>query len=68
VLRNEALTRVQANLEVVREAYTLGARPLSDVLAEIRRVQQIQLELNDALLELYQANVDLRAALGDVGQ
>ena len=68
LLRDEALTRVRANLEVVREAYTLGARPLSDVLAETRRVQQIQLEFTDALLELYRASVDLRSALGDSGQ
>jgi outer membrane protein TolC len=66
LLRDEALARARANVEVLREAYTLGARPLSDVLAEVRRVQQIELEYTDALLEWYRAGVDLRAALGDL--
>jgi outer membrane protein TolC len=66
LLRDQALARARANVEVLREAYTLGARPLSDVLAEIRRVQQIELEYTDALLEWYRAGVDLRSALGDL--
>jgi cobalt-zinc-cadmium efflux system outer membrane protein len=66
VLRDEALTRARANVEVLKEAYALGSRTLSDVLMEVRRVQQIETEYTDALREWYQAGVALRTALGDV--
>jgi outer membrane protein TolC len=67
IIRNDALRRARANVAVVTEAYSLGARPLSDVLAETRRLQQIEAEYTDALLDLYQATVSLRAATGDTG-
>jgi cobalt-zinc-cadmium efflux system outer membrane protein len=66
VLRDEALTRARANVEVVKEAYALGSRTLSDVLAETRRLQQIEVEYTDALRDWYQAGVALRAALGEI--
>ena len=65
-LRDEALRRARANVDVLQEAYSLGARSLQEVLAEVRRVQQIEIDYTDALLELYQAGVALRAATGDI--
>jgi outer membrane protein, heavy metal efflux system len=64
LLRDDTLPRARANVDVLREAYALGARTLAEVLAEVRRVQQIEIEYTDALLEWYQASVELRAALG----
>jgi cobalt-zinc-cadmium efflux system outer membrane protein len=67
IIRDDALRRARANVAVVAEAYSLGARPLSDVLSETRRLQQIEAEYTDALLDLYEAAVSLRAATGDTG-
>lgn len=67
LIRDDALRRARANVAVVTEAYTLGARPLSDVLAETRRLEQIEAEYTDALLDLYEASVSLRAATGNTG-
>ncbi|HKV99192.1 MAG TPA: TolC family protein [Vicinamibacterales bacterium] len=66
-IRDEALPRARANVDVVREAYTLGSRPLTDVLAETRRLEQIESEYADTLLNLYEAGVAMRAAVGEGG-
>jgi len=67
LIRDDALRRARANVAVVTEAYSLGARPLIDVLNETRRLEQIEADYTDALLDLYEATVAMRAATGDTG-
>lgn len=65
-IRDEALPRSRANLDVVREAYSLGTRPVADVLGEMRRLQEVEMEYTAALLELYEAGVAVHVAAGRV--
>lgn len=51
-------------LEVLREAYQLGRMPLLDVLAEQRRVLEIEHEYTQALENVVRARVALERALG----
>ena len=54
------------NLDVVREAYTLGRTPLFDVFEEQRRYLDVERAYTDALARAYQARTMLLRALGDV--
>lgn len=51
-------------LEVLREAYQLGRTPLLDVLAEQRRVLEIEHEYTQALENVVRARVALERAIG----
>ena len=51
-------------LEVLREAYQLGRTPLLDVLAEQRRVLEIEHEYTRALERVVRARVALERAIG----
>jgi outer membrane protein, heavy metal efflux system len=51
-------------LEVLREAYQLGRTPLLDVLAEQRRVLEIEHEYTQALEHVVRARVALERAIG----
>lgn len=51
-------------LEVLREAYQLGRTPLLDVLAEQRRVLEIEHEYTEALENVVRARVALERAIG----
>jgi cobalt-zinc-cadmium efflux system outer membrane protein len=53
-------------LEVLREAYQLGRTPLLDVLAEQRRVLEIEHEYTRALENVVRARVALERAIGVV--
>jgi cobalt-zinc-cadmium efflux system outer membrane protein len=53
-------------LEVLREAYQLGRTPLLDVLAEQRRVLEIEREYTDALESVVRARIALERAFGVV--
>ena len=54
------------NLDVVREAYTLGRTPLFNVFEEQRRFLDIERAYTEALSRAYDARTSLRRALGDV--
>jgi cobalt-zinc-cadmium efflux system outer membrane protein len=51
-------------LTVVQETYRLGRGSLGDVLAERRRLVEIDASYTDLLRDLYEADVDVRYALG----
>lgn len=51
-----------ANLEVVRQTYELGSKSLLDVIAEQRRFIEIQTGYIDAMVDTYQARVEIESA------
>jgi outer membrane protein TolC len=53
------------NVDVVRESYQLGRATLIDVLAETRRLLDVEAAYGDALLDFVEARVQLAAALGE---
>jgi outer membrane protein, heavy metal efflux system len=63
IFQNGVRNQANANLQVIWQTYELGKNTLSDYIAEERRFLEIENELTDALLETYQARVEiLRAA------
>jgi cobalt-zinc-cadmium efflux system outer membrane protein len=62
--RTRVRGRAASNLDVFRQSYELGRTPLLDVVVEQRRFLDIERGYTDALLELYEARVDLAQALG----
>lgn len=58
------LVRSNQNIGAIREAYQLGVFPVTDLLAEQRRLVDSQREYTEALAERYRALADLHAALG----
>jgi cobalt-zinc-cadmium efflux system outer membrane protein len=52
------------NLEVVRQTYTLGRAPLTDVIAEQRHYIDIETGYTEALKQEYDAAVDIERAVG----
>jgi cobalt-zinc-cadmium efflux system outer membrane protein len=52
------------NLEVIRQAYTLGRTSVLEVIAEQRRYIDIEMEYTDALKQVYDAVVDVERAVG----
>jgi cobalt-zinc-cadmium efflux system outer membrane protein len=63
IFQNGVRDQADLNLRVVWQTYELGKRNLSDYIAEERRFLEIENELIDALLETYQARIEiLRAA------
>src|SRR5258708_4996104 len=54
--------QANSNLNVVRQTYELGARTLIDYIGEQRRFIEIENNYIDALLETYQARVEILRA------
>ena len=54
--------QANANLEVVRQTYELGAKTLLDVIAEQRRFIETQTGYIEALVNTYQARVEIERA------
>lgn len=64
ILDTRVLAQSEKNLDVIRQAYQLGQFRLLDVLAEQRRVIEIQLSYVDAQSELVKARAELERAVG----
>jgi cobalt-zinc-cadmium efflux system outer membrane protein len=58
------IERSERNVQTMRAAYQVGAFRVSELLAEQRRLVDMQREMTDALAERYRALAELRAALG----
>ena len=54
--------QANANLEVVRQTYELGSKTLLDVIAEQRRFIEVQTGYIEALVNTYQARVEIERA------
>lgn len=54
--------QANANLEVVRQTYELGSKSLLDVIAEQRRFIEVQTGYIDALVDTYQARIEIELA------
>jgi cobalt-zinc-cadmium efflux system outer membrane protein len=59
--------QANANLEVVRLTYELGSKSLLDVIAEQRRFIEVQTGYIDALVNTYQARVEIERATAAPG-
>jgi outer membrane protein, heavy metal efflux system len=64
IFRSGVRESARRALEVLREAYQLGRTPLLDVLAEQRRVLEIEHEYTEALERVVRARVALERAIG----
>jgi cobalt-zinc-cadmium efflux system outer membrane protein len=58
------IERSERNVHMMRAAYQVGAFRVSELLAEQRRLVDMQREMTEALAERYRALAELRAALG----
>lgn len=58
------LVTARRNLEVIRESYQLGRGSLLDVVAEQRRLIELELGYTDVLKQRWDAAVDVQRALG----
>ena len=56
------------NLDVVRQSYELGRGSLLDVIAEQRRLIDIETGYTDALKQVYDAAVEVERAVGTTGR
>ena len=56
--------RSTENIQAIRAAYQLGEFRITDLLAEQRRLLEVQREFTDALAERYRALADLQTAIG----
>jgi cobalt-zinc-cadmium efflux system outer membrane protein len=56
--------QANANLDVVRQTYELGSKTLIDYLGEQRRFIELQNGYIDALLDTYEARVEIERAVG----
>jgi cobalt-zinc-cadmium efflux system outer membrane protein len=54
--------QADANLEVIRKTYELGSKSLLDYIAEQRRYYEVEAEFVDAVLNTYQARVEINRA------
>ena len=64
IFREDVRVQAGQNLEVVRRTYELGRTQVLDVIAEQRRLIDIEMGYTEALNRYYQASVRLRAAIG----
>jgi cobalt-zinc-cadmium efflux system outer membrane protein len=55
--------QANANLEVVRQTYDLGAKTLLDYIGEERRYIELENGYIDALLDTYKARVEIERAV-----
>ena len=58
------IERSERNVQTMRAAYQAGAFRVTELLAEQRRLVDMQREMTEALAERYRALAELRAALG----
>ncbi len=58
------IDRSEKNVQTMRAAYQAGAFRVTELLAEQRRLVDMQREMTEALAERYRALAELRAALG----
>jgi cobalt-zinc-cadmium efflux system outer membrane protein len=58
------IARSEQNVQTMRAAYEVGAFRVTELLAERRRLVDMQREMTEALAERYRALAELRAALG----
>jgi cobalt-zinc-cadmium efflux system outer membrane protein len=58
------IARSEQSVQTMRAAYQVGAFRVTELLAEQRRLVDMQREMTEALAERYRALADLRAALG----
>jgi outer membrane protein, heavy metal efflux system len=58
------IERSERNVQTMRAAYQVGAFRVTELLAEQRRMVDMQREMTEALAERYRALAELRAALG----
>jgi outer membrane protein, heavy metal efflux system len=58
------IERSEQNVKTMRAAYQIGAFRVTELLAEQRRLVDMQREMTEALAERYRALAELRAALG----
>ncbi|MGH9320122.1 MAG: TolC family protein [Vicinamibacteria bacterium] len=66
IYSRDVLAQARENLDVLRESYELGRYALLDVIDGERRYLEVEEGYTEALLELYQAQVDLRRARGGI--
>lgn len=59
IFENGVRGQSRANLDVIWQTYELGSRSLLDYLTEERRFLEVELEAIDAVLEAYQAYVEI---------
>lgn len=64
VFSRELRETARRNVEVVREAYSLGRNTLLDVVTEQKRYLDVEMAYTDALMELLDAHAALLAAAG----
>jgi cobalt-zinc-cadmium efflux system outer membrane protein len=62
--REGLLTLARQNLDVIQQTYLAGRGTLNDVIAERRRLLDLELSYTSLLAELLAADADLRRALG----
>jgi outer membrane protein, heavy metal efflux system len=58
------IARSEQNVQTMRAAFQIGAFRVTELLAEQRRLVDMQREMTEALAERYRAMAELRAALG----
>ncbi|MGH9938976.1 MAG: TolC family protein [Blastocatellia bacterium] len=58
------IERSEKNVQTMRAAYQVGAFRVTELLAEQRRLVDMQREMTESLAERYRALAELRAALG----
>ncbi len=58
------IDRSERNVQTMRAAYQVGAFRVSELLAEQRRLVDMQREMTEALAERFRALIELRAAMG----
>ena len=60
----QVLPRAEENLKTIRAAYGFGEMPVTDVIAEQRRLVENQTQFNNALRDYYTSLAELERALG----
>lgn len=66
IFKNGVQGQASANLNVVRQTYELGAKTLLDYISEQRRYIEVETSYIDALLDTYQARVEIERAAAAV--
>jgi cobalt-zinc-cadmium efflux system outer membrane protein len=64
LIRDGVLVPSEKNLEIIRQAYTLGQLRLLDVLAEQRRLLETRLSYVDSVAEMRRALAEVERAVG----
>ncbi|MBI3628862.1 MAG: TolC family protein [Candidatus Rokubacteria bacterium] len=60
----QVLGTARRNLDVIRQSYQLGRGSLLDVIAEQRRLIELEVGYTDVLKQRWDAAVDVQRALG----